>query len=547
MPRRTIPHVLAWLVEQQILSEASLAPVLARVPLARYTTRMLGSEEGLDSEWWSVERDARLAELAVSRLPAKILADDKGLAFALNAARRTAAEGLFAYHVHRELRPAAEGVGMLIAAAHRLGVLSSEEIVAEAMALTAFMPSGLPPNVTHTETRGGAADHAGETSRVWPDVALLVTGVSDPACRVAILDTVESTIACERNTQEKVLEEAYRRCQSLLPPEGEIALLWLALEQSRWMTTGPRAQLLRARRGELERLHPSRQKASGLEINDVAAREGDTFVMLDDEAWASCVKRAFARPPEPRPVAATLREEMLRSFLERFQPKAAVRVDISAESLATAQLADLADALFAELGEPRQATLAIARVPPWVAPADLSERIARELRAFGATKKVPIELRSATIHFRGDGHLPPGRVRHLSIVLAVDATQGRTGAEEIAESFVAEVCRRHPYLCKTRDVSVEPFRLAVYPLLVTRIAMVESIVDEVLRGRIGLTADVTPKEAWGPRTGIEVLVIRDDVGGAADETTAAADIMREIRKADPELADTVEVRGEYCK
>ncbi len=46
--------------------------------------------------------------------------------------------------------------------------------------------------------------------------------------------------------------------------------------------------------------------------------------------------------------------------------------------------------------------------------------------------------------------------------------------------------------------------------------------------------------------GIEVIVVSVDVDGAGDEAAAAA-LRRALRKADADLAATVEVRGEYLK
>jgi len=222
-------------------------------------------------------------------------------------------------------------------------------------------------------------------------------------------------------------------------------------------------------------------------------------------------------------------------------------VDLTPRGLALAKLDDLADLLFAELAAPREATAAILRVPPWCPPEDLAARVARELRAFAAAQGAALELKSASVRFRGDGHAPPGRVRHLELGIACDARLEREEAEGLAARFVAALRGRHPWLCSSHQVEVTPLARADDPALSGRIEEVRTLVDEALRGRVGLEARIRSAPSFGRRVRIEVLILRDDVDGADDEAAAAARLRSMLRAANPALARAVRVDCDYVK
>ena len=289
-----------------------------RIPLAERAIPMLGSAEGFDSTHWPLERDAALAELAALRLPESAFTDHPSLALDLSAARRVAVEGLLAEDVHRDLHPTARGVGRLLLEAIQRDVLDPEELLAEAVALAALSPSGFPPNEVHAETRGGPQSPVGnEAHRVSPDVAIIIAGTGDDVSRCGIHEEIERAISFLRLGAVEVLEAAFAGCRQLLPPTGEIAVLWVGPSGAYLATSGPRCQLLRARRGELEWLHRRReraQSAGSFEVHTIDAREGDTFLLLDDEAWAEAVTKASARGPVRGPSGTSPRDQMRQNF-----------------------------------------------------------------------------------------------------------------------------------------------------------------------------------------------------------------------------------------
>lgn len=542
LPRRRIPGALQHLVDEGLLGPSLLEWLFDRLPLCDRAIPMLGSAGGYDTILWSVERDAALAELAVRRLPASTLDDRPSLAADLHTARRVATEGIPAEDVHRALRPAAVGVGRLLAEALWRGVLTHEDLRAETLALTTLSPSGFPPNEVHAETRGTPRRHAGHEPRfVVPDVAAVIAGMGDDVRCAEIRGEIERSIAWQQRPTAEVLEGALARCVPLLQPSGEIAVLWVDLPDAHFATSGPRCQLLRARGGALEWLHRRRDATRSVEVHTIDAREGDTFVLLDDEAWAEAITHPRAEPPGEAMTPDALR----RRYLERLmsaEPDA-----LSPQGLALRKLGDLANALFAELRAPRAATAAILRVPPWRPPADLAARVARELGAFARAEDAAMALTAAQIRFRGDGHPPPGRVRHLVLQIGCDARLERVEAERLAERFVGAFRARHPWLCRSHEVEVSPLPCAPDASLQGRLDAVQAHVDEVLRGRVGLEARVRSVPSFGGSARIEVLILRDDVDGADDESAAAASLRARIRKVDRALARTVDIDSDYIK
>ena len=549
IPRRRCPRALQYLVDEWVLSPMRLERLFDRIPLAERAIPMLGSAEGFDSTHWPLERDAALAELAALRLPESAFTDHPSLALDLSAARRVAVEGLLAEDVHRDLHPTARGVGRLLLEAIQRDVLDPEELLAEAVALAALSPSGFPPNEVHAETRGGPQSPVGnEAHRVSPDVAIIIAGTGDDVSRCGIHEEIERAISFLRLGAVEVLEAAFAGCRQLLSPTGEIAVLWVGPSGAYLATSGPRCQLLRARRGELEWLHRRReraQSAGSFEVHTIDAREGDTFLLLDDEAWAEAVTKASARGPVRGPSGTSPRDQMRQNFAAWLT--GSTPVDLTPRALSLAKLGDLANLLFAELDAPREAAAAIMRVPPWRPPADLAARIGRELHAFAEAEGAALELQSAIIQFRGDGHPPPGRVRHLVMRIGCDARLQPEEAERLAARFGAAFRQRHPWLCISQITELTPLERADDPSLQGRLDAVRALVDEVLRGRRGLEARVRSVPSFGRGARIEVLILRDDVDEADDEAEAAAILRKRLLDVSRALAETVDVDSDYIK
>lgn len=546
IPRRSCPEALQLLVDEWVLSPMRLERLLERIPLAERAIPMLGSARGFDSTRWPLERDAALAELAARRLPEGALTEHPSLALDLDAARRVAVQGLSAEDLLRDLHPVARGVGRLLLEAIRREVLDPEEVLTEAVALATLSPSGFPPNEVHAETRGGRESPVGnEPHRVSPDVAIVIAGTGDEVIRCGIHAEVERAISFLRLGAAEVLQAAFAGCRALLPPEGELAVLWVGPTGACFATSGPRCQLLRARRGQLDWLHQRRGAEEPFEVHAIDAREGDTFLLLDDEAWAEAVTKASARGPERGPAGTSPRDQMRQVFAAWLS--ASAPVDLTPRGLVLAKLGDLANLLFAELDAPREAAAAIVRVPPWRPPADLAARIGRELHAFAGAEGAALALRSASIQFRGDGHPPPGRVRHLVMNIGCDARLQREEAEGLAARFGEALRQRHPWLCTSHHTELTPLEGADDPSLQGRLDVVRALVDEVLRGRRGLEARVRSVPSFGRGARIEVVILRDDVDEADDEAEAASMLRRRLREASRALAEAVDVGSDYIK
>jgi serine/threonine protein phosphatase PrpC len=181
--------------------------------------------------------------------------------------------------------------------------------------------------------------------------------------------------------------------------------------------------------------------------------------------------------------------------------------------------------------------------------AEAPRRVREALDGFCARKPdARLAVRSVQVKFPDT---PPGvpvdRLR-LRLVLEADPRGGRARAEALAAEFVAELQRACPELGGSHEWTTEPLVIEDAADLARRKERVAAFVNELLGRYNGLyLGSIEVKPAWREQQTLHVLVLRDDVDNADDETDAAERVAGALARFDPALAASVEVRGEYCK
>lgn len=183
------------------MGEAELRGLVAALPAEHYVVTDRRGGEGFDSTRWPVARDAALAREAARRLGGeevsaalaaidgaegdvealrravkealgRVLAGGSVAAHALLLAELGAAEGLYAYHVHRRLPgPGAEAAAHVVAAAIAAGRMTAAEVVASASALAGVAGMATPTAEIVVSRRSPAIDAlAGRIVRACAEV-----------------------------------------------------------------------------------------------------------------------------------------------------------------------------------------------------------------------------------------------------------------------------------------------------------------------------------------------------------------------------------------
>lgn len=146
---------------------------------------------------------------------------------------------------------------------------------------------------------------------------------------------------------------------------------------------------------------------------------------------------------------------------------------------------------------------------------------------------------------------PPGIAEEyprLSLVLECDPALGYEAGRATAAAFGRELEWRHPELGGPHEFRVTLGGIDDPASIGERTRRIREIAEEVVARHHGIyVGPIEPLSAPGPWQRLLVLIVRDDVDDAGDEDLAASEVRLAIEQADPELAEDVVVRGEYCK